>query len=90
MMRAFQIAMWAFTLLLVISIACVPMAEAAANASHSVSLSRPHPLPGPRDVLQHLPRIEWRQDVRSPNDPHGGGDFYFLPHVEPEWSAEAP
>lgn len=85
-----RIVTWAIALLLVISIACVPLAEAAAYASHSVSLTRPNSLAGPRDVLQHLPRIEWRKEVRSPKKPHGGGEFYYLPHVEPESSDEVP
>lgn len=89
MMRALKNALRAFTPLLVISIACVPVAEAPAHASNSVSLSRPNSLVGPQDVLQRSPRIGWRNEVLSPSEPHGGGDFYFLPYVEPEWSDEA-
>lgn len=89
-MREYRIVTWAIGLLLVISIAFVPMAEAAAYTSHSASLGRPDPLLVPRDVLQHVPRIEWCKEMRSPNKPHGSGEFYFLPYVEPESSDEAP
>lgn len=84
-----RIVIWAIALLLVISIAFVPMANAAAYASHSAGLGRPDPLVV-SSVLQHLPRIEWCKEMRSPNKPHGDGEFYFLPHMEPESSDEVP
>jgi len=89
-MCEYRIVTWAISLLLVISIACVPVAEAAAYASHSVSLSRPSPLADPGDVLERLPRSEWRREIRSPDYRHDGDDFYFLPHVEPESSVVVP
>ena len=90
-MREIRIVTWAISLLLVISISCVPLADASAYGSHSLSPSRPSRSVVPRDVLQQSPGIEWRKEIRSPNNPHGGGaEFYFLPHVEPGSSDEVP
>jgi hypothetical protein len=87
-MRANRIVTLAIALLFVISIAVIPAAESLPQAW--ASFGRPDPLIAPSAVFQNLPRIEWRKELPSPNEPFGGSEFYFLPYLEPESFGDAP